>query len=74
MIKVTLGEVKTQKEKPFPKLMKSISTGRIVLMHEKCCGTVIFEQYAYYGLGHYSKSWAMMDFTDYNEPITIQNA
>lgn len=73
MINVTLSEVKPQEEKPFPKLMISKS-GRIVLFTSKFSGFVIREKEYCYGIWHFSKSWASEDFTDYNEPITIQNA
>ncbi len=76
-VKVTLGEAKTQTEKPFPKLMKSSETGNIVLFHTLEKGTIIsLGEYAGnpYHIGEYSSSLNMMIFTDYNEPITIQNA
>ena len=76
MITVTLGEAKPQ-EKPFPKLMISALSPNtkddlVLFLSEKCGvklsgsgGTII---------GEYSKDWWMEYFTDYNEPITIQNA
>ena len=74
MIKVTVGEQKTQSEKPFPKLMINLTNDRIVLMSEYKCGIVVYEKKSYWGVGTKSTSWAMEDFTDYNEPITLQNA
>jgi hypothetical protein len=72
MIKVTIGESKTQ-EKPFPKLMIS-STGAIWLMES-------FEEGFYLsgGNGDFKKNRIQSDivhegFTDYDLPITIQNA
>lgn len=73
MINVTIGESKTQSEKPFPKLMIS-ELGTIVLMSSHCCGTVVHERSMCYGIGHSSSGWQMRSFTDYNEPITLQNA
>ena len=72
-INVTLSEAKTQTEKTFPKLMIS-DDGRIVLFIGRHVGTVIYECNPYYGIAHYDTCWCMEDFTDYNEPITIQNA
>lgn len=72
-INVTLGEAKRQTEKTFPKLMIS-DDGRIVLFRAPQVGTVIYEKEPYYGIAHYAKCWCMEDFTDYNEPITLQNA
>ena len=71
MINVTIGESKTQEEKPFPKLMKS-KGGRIVFMITNSKGFQLNK--AVDDDPHYYTSWCMEDFTDYNEPITLQNA
>lgn len=78
MITVTLGEVKPQ-EKPFPKLMisteKSKVTGRIVFFKTIGRGTVIsVGSVDTVVIGEYRINFDMDYFTDYNEPITIQNA
>lgn len=76
MIKVTLGEAKPQTEKLFPKLMKSTETGNIVLFHSPEKGVVVslgVYKGNPYSIGEYSSSLNMMIFTDYNEPITLQN-
>ena len=73
MINVTVGEQKTQSEKPFPKLMITQNGYVFYMIREK------------YGLPLTSNNWAYdmddfadlsetkYDFTDYNEPITLQN-
>jgi hypothetical protein len=75
MIKVTVGEQNTQSEKPFPKLMNS-KGGRIVVMIN--CNDMICEGFqlnnAYGEEPHFSRCFIEEDFTDYNEPITLQNA
>ena len=71
MIKVTVGEQKTQEAKPFPKLMKS-KTGRIVFMLSDSTGFQLNKSSN--DDPHFSRSWNIGDFTDYNEPITLQNA
>ena len=72
MIKVKT-EVK-QEPKPFPKLMKS-ETGNIVLFTEPDFGTLIVASSTIgKEIGYWQKSWDTEVFTDYNEPITIQNA
>ena len=68
MINVTLGEVKTQEEKPFPKLMISDS-GIIVYFTSNRCGIALNDEL----LTDYSEEWNMQFFTDYNEPVTLQN-
>lgn len=70
-IKVTTGEAKPKASNHFPKLMRS-SLGRIVLFVEHKKGIQI--NTACTEGPHYCENWAMGDFTDYNEPITIQNA
>lgn len=74
MINVTLGAADTQKEKPFPKLMISYK-GTIILFHKPEYGFVIRPRSSTNNeLTDSPDGWLMKDFTDYNEPITIQNA
>lgn len=72
MITVTTTEVK-QESKLFPKLMKSIN-GNIVLFHRPSFGVLIIQGTTMRIPGEYASYWDMDNFTDYNEPITIQNA
>lgn len=72
-IKVSVGEQKTQEEKSFPKLMIG-KLGSIVLFNENRKGTMI----QYIGessikVGEYYEGFDMHAFTDYNDPITLQN-
>lgn len=74
MIKVTIGDEPIQNNvKPFPKLMKS-HRGSIVLFHcnEKGICLVMGKDTSTF-VGEYCGTWKMDAFTDYNEPITIQN-
>ena len=75
MINVTIGESKTQSKKPFPKLMATKDNLLIVLFSEQKCGTVIVDNRCniYYEAGLYSTVWDMESFTDFKEPITLQN-
>ena len=78
MIKVTVGEQKTQEVKPFPKLMIATKMclpdkGIIVLFSSECVGVVLYTPNDYRNVGYTSDSFAMECFTDYNEPITLQN-
>jgi hypothetical protein len=74
MIKVTIGESKPQ-EKSFPKLMITTDNTRIVFFVSNRRGVQINGEKAFFDkFVHYSDNWAMELFTDYNEPITIQNA
>lgn len=70
-IKVTLGEAKTQTEKPFPKLMIS-QKGNIIFMKDVSQGTIIHHIDPSV-VGYYLENWDMDKLTDYNEPITLQN-
>lgn len=73
MINVTLGEVKPQSPKPFPKLMiaKDVK-GFIVLFYNSTTGVCVTKS-GHYDVGELYKSGSEL-FIDYNEPITIQNA
>ena len=73
MIKVTVGEQKTQSEKPFPKLMNGKNHELIVLMIKPYEG-IVLKGSCFYEIGYNSVTWDMESFTDYNEPITLQNA
>ena len=81
MIKVTVGEQKTQSEKPFPKLMVGKDGKRIVYatgLKEsdndwqvlRVKGFDINDGTILNSFGLFTKG---EEFTDYNEPITLQN-
>jgi len=70
-IKVTLGEVNAQEIKSFPKLMRAHSgywKGLICFFTESAKG-IIFDGKN----SGYADNFNPLDFSDYNEPITIQN-
>ncbi len=70
-INVTLGEVKTQDEKLFPKLMIS-GSGAIWLMTNPFNGIFITGN-TQLQVGHICEDFGP-HMADYNEPITLQNA
>jgi hypothetical protein len=72
-VKVTTQQQTEQKEKPFPKIMISKSTGNIILFEKNKAGTCIVSKELNIQIGSYSDTWTMSNFTDYNEPITLQN-
>jgi hypothetical protein len=79
MITVTVGEQKTQ-EKPFPKVMIS-DLGQIILAIEPSIGRedlltgYLLKSNGYpIGENGFTKNWSREKFTDFNDPITIQNA
>ena len=72
MIEVTTRP-QENKVKEFPKIM--ISGDLIVLFSEPEKGVVLKCGNIYsYTEGRYYVEWNMDKFTDYNEPITLQNA
>lgn len=73
-INVILGEVETQTEKPFPKLMKEKESGHLFYFHRKCVGLPLQDPARFSDNPDWAYSWIMDCFTDYNEPVTIQNA
>lgn len=78
MIKVTVGEQKTQSEKPFPKLMINRELNSVILaigisgIFIK--GTLLSAGSSVDEFGEYFDKWSALKFTDFNEPITLQNA
>ena len=77
MINVTIGESKPQ-EKPFPKLMISNDGKSIVFFFNPNFGFPIKDGDNLFANATYEYNaaglWNLHLFTDYNEPITIQNA
>jgi hypothetical protein len=69
-VNVKIGESKPQNIKPYPKLMESIG-GRLVFMINDKIGFQI--NTAFDDGPHYFTDWHMDDFTDFNEPLTLQN-
>lgn len=74
-INITLGEVKTQKEKDFPKLMVWCNKDEffIVLFTLPKKGVVVSSNIQQWNIGDYDDDFDPKQFTDYNEPITLQN-
>ena len=77
MIKVTVGEQKTQSEKPFPKFMINRELNSVILAigisGNFIKGTLLSAGSSIDESGEYFDKWAALNFTDYNEPITLQN-
>ena len=73
MIKVTIGESKPQ-ENPFPKLMKMDYWITEVYEHPDLDGKYIGIHRDGPYKGQITLKLNLVGFTDYNEPITIQNA
>jgi hypothetical protein len=74
MINVTLGEVKTPEEKPFPKLMIEDCSKDIFYFHRSGVGLPLQQPNRFLESLTWASAWDMDGFTDYNDPITIQNA
>ena len=75
MINVTIGESKPQ-EKPFPKLKTLKDKGGIFLfvsVNECVCLDTGSTNCWLFGDLSRNSNFEHEDFTDYNEPITIQN-
>lgn len=81
-INVTLGEFKSKHETSFPKLMKYTDNELMfVILVTKLIDDINAEGVVVYSTNHSLRpvgqttpTWAIERFTDYNEPITIQNA
>lgn len=74
MINVTIGESKTQELKPFPKLMKH-NDGTITYFSSMNNGVHIYARASMKEIiGVISHSISMDEYSDFKEPITLQNA
>lgn len=72
-IEVTVGEPKTQEEKPFPKLMLNVEKDYVILANSDCSGTIVWSIYPDFKVGLYKDRWIIKNFSDFNEPITLKN-
>ena len=72
-VNVTIGESKPQEEKPFPKLMRAYKNGLIVFFIDKGLGFVLNSPDNSREVGYYSEAFFMENYTDFNEPLTLQN-
>ena len=63
----------------FPKLMRTLDNGTIVLFNEPCIGTVLVPPVEGYHRavlqyeGYYSTTWMMSDFTDFKGTVALKN-
>lgn len=75
MINVTLGEVKPQVITEYPKIaILKDSGGVFLLLDEKYAVCLKQNTEKNWKSGEIYKGYVLDHFTDYNEPITIQNA
>jgi hypothetical protein len=72
-VNVTIGESKPQEEKPFPKLMKSNISSSIVFFIRARHGVMLYSNDKLEKIGDYDETYYMDKFTDFNEPLTLQN-
>lgn len=63
-------EVKKAKDLPFPKLMKSTRSDKVVLFEKYRCGTVVSD---HKDMGMYSEIWLMQNFRDFDGSVTLEN-
>ena len=80
MVKITLGEQPAQSEKPFPKLMIAVTVNGVTIIFAGgikdgyIVGQCLYSTNPSNKPGKIYDGWVSDIFTDYNEPITIQNA
>ena len=68
----TKNELTETEANPFPKLMKT-KNGFTVLFSEKEKAVCVFQIKDSIAVGKYRCDWAMGNFTDYNEYISLSN-
>lgn len=57
----------------FPKLMREAG-GVVVLFSRQHSGVVVLDGKGNYGVGHFSGTWTMSAFSDYDNAITLENS
>lgn len=63
-----------KKEKPFPKLMQAPTSGCIVLMESRCCGTIVHGiSHLGGGIGCHSFIWTS-EMKDYEGDVYLTNS
>jgi len=72
-VKVTTQRDAVQKEKPFPKLMIGKDLDLIIFFIKNEKGVIMWAKPTHCKISLYREDWDMDKFTDYNEPITLQN-
>ena len=77
-INVTFERCNLEGKNTFPKLMvirtACCNSGTIVFFKKECSGTVLFgTDYWKDRVGHFSDSWCMADFEEFNEALKLKN-
>ena len=73
-IKTTVTDKDKQKESSYPRIMRVVETGILVLFQSHTSGTVVHTTDHRYALpvGHYSTSWNMSFFEPFHGSVTIE--
>lgn len=72
-IEVKVGELKTQEEMPFPKLMMSTIDNKVYLFLKPTIGVPLDCKGDFTTASEWAEDWNMEHFIDHNEPITLRN-
>ena len=72
-MKVEVKEAPECKPLPFPKLMRSKSTGAIVLFSGHDTGTVVASGRAGESIGHHAECWEIRAFEEFTGSVTLSN-
>ena len=73
-IKTTVTDKDEQKASSYPRIMRVIETGIIVLFQSRTSGTVVHTTDHRYALpfGHYASCWNMSSFEPFHGSVTIE--
>ena len=72
-MKSRIKEAESREEIPFPKMMKSIGSGNIVLFTKLGEGVMVHRCDGPTGLGEYDRLWSMPRFEDFDGEVTLKN-
>ena len=68
-----IKEVESKEEKPFPKIMKSSVTGKVILFQSPGKGVLVHGHSGAANIGEFHGYWEMSGFQDFDGEVTLKN-
>ena len=72
-MKSRIKEFESREEKPFPKIMKSSVTGKVILFQSPSKGVLVHGYSNAASIGEFHGYWEMSAFQDFNGEVTLKN-
>jgi len=72
-MKSRIKEVESREEKPFPKIMKSSVTGKVILFQSPSKGVLVHGYSSCTNIGEFYGYWSMGAMEDFDGEVTLKN-